>query len=165
MLALQYYNHLFCPQYNHTYILFPEIYQVGRLKPTILLTQSGYTCLNSHHNFILHKTCQKITHTHTYLHTPKNRWVIFISGLAYITLPTNSSSAAYVPGGEFGVIFAADTADVSAAGHRTQYPGVTETVALQMPVDEIPTHEVIHAGACVDDDFVGLRGLASATSA
>ncbi|PSR83815.1 hypothetical protein BD289DRAFT_435236 [Coniella lustricola] len=94
---------------------------------------------------------------------PRAQWVIFISGLAYITLPTNSTTAAYIPGGEFGVIFAADTADVSAAGHRTQYPGVTETVALQMPVDEVPTHEVIHSGPCVDDDFVGLRGLALAS--
>ncbi|KAF3765042.1 hypothetical protein M406DRAFT_243506, partial [Cryphonectria parasitica EP155] len=92
---------------------------------------------------------------------PHAQWVVFISGLAYITLPTNTSAAAYVPGGEFGVIFAADTAAVSAEGHRTQYPGVTETVALQIPVADgkVPDYEVLHSGACTDTDVGGLRGL------
>lgn len=89
-------------------------------------------------------------------------WVIFLSGLAYITLPTNSSAGAYIPGGEYGVLFAADTAAVSARGHGTRYPGATETVALEMPTDDgaVPAHQVLHSGACTAADFVGLRGLA-----
>jgi hypothetical protein len=42
----------------------------------------------------------------------------FISGLAYISLPTNDTSIAYVTGGEFGLIFAADIAGLIAQGHR-----------------------------------------------
>lgn len=88
------------------------------------------------------------------------RWVIFLSGLAYITLPNNASQSAYVPGGEMGLIFAADTADVTKIGHRTQYPGVVETVALQVPTTDgqIPPHEVLYMGACNAPDVNGLRG-------
>lgn len=98
--------------------------------------------------------------------THGDRWVVFTSGLAYITLPANNASEAYVQGGEYGVIFAADTADVSTQGHRTQYPGTTETVALEMPTEdgEIPAHEVLHSGACTALESAGLRGLAVSSS-
>lgn len=87
---------------------------------------------------------------------------MFISGLAYITLPTNDTTEAYIEGGEYGVIFAADTADVSTQGHRTQYPGTSETVALEMPTEdgEIPAYEVLHSGPCTASDFAGLHSLA-----
>lgn len=86
----------------------------------------------------------------------------FISGLAHITLPTDDTASAYVNGGEFGLIFAADTAAVSAQGHGTQYPGNTETVALAIPTSDglVPGHTVLHDGACTADDIEGLRGLA-----
>jgi fatty acid/phospholipid biosynthesis enzyme len=42
--------------------------------------------------------------------------VIFLSGLAHITLP-NSTAEAWVSGGKTGAILALDTADVSALGH------------------------------------------------
>lgn len=89
------------------------------------------------------------------------RWVVFTSGLAYITLPSNSSQGAYVSGGEFGLIFAADTAEVSSLGHRTQYPGVTETIALQIPTQDgaIPSHTMLHAGPCVANEVNGVQGL------
>jgi hypothetical protein len=87
-----------------------------------------------------------------------------VSGLAYITLPGNNSTGAYVSGGEFGLIFAADTADVSAEGHQTQYPGITETVALEVPTKdgESPAHSVLHNGPCVAGETTGLRGTAAA---
>ncbi|KAI0398740.1 hypothetical protein F4802DRAFT_592232 [Xylaria palmicola] len=90
---------------------------------------------------------------------PRNQWVVFMSGLAYITLPDDAATSAYVAGGQFGLIFAADTSDVSTKGHRTQYPGVTETVALQIPTADgkVPKHKVLHMGACSISEIAGLR--------
>lgn len=78
-----------------------------------------------------------------------HRWVIFLSGLAHITLP-HSNADAWVDGGKNGAILALDTAAVSAEGHYTRYPSDEETVALQVPVGEnaVPGHRVLHEGAC-----------------
>ncbi|KAI2630909.1 hypothetical protein GGR54DRAFT_176218 [Hypoxylon sp. NC1633] len=94
---------------------------------------------------------------------PHKQWVVFTTGLAYITLPDDNSTSAYVTGGQFGLLFVADTADVSQKGHRTQYPGITETVALQIPTCDgrIPEHTVLHMGPCNVDEISGLRGLAA----
>ncbi|KAN0113775.1 hypothetical protein V8E52_007428 [Russula decolorans] len=79
---------------------------------------------------------------------PTTQWVAFLSGLAHITLP-NSTVDAYVPGGENGFIFAADTAAVSSKGHSTNYPSNSETIALQIPTGgTIPQHNVLHSGPC-----------------
>ncbi|KAI0477557.1 hypothetical protein GGR56DRAFT_692223 [Xylariaceae sp. FL0804] len=96
---------------------------------------------------------------------PQNQWVVFTSGLAHITLPNNnndddddsSTSGAYVSGGESGLLFAADTADVSRRGHRTRYPGVTATTALQIPTRDgrVPEHSVLHAGPCSTSEITG----------
>ncbi|KAK8851053.1 hypothetical protein PGQ11_013532 [Apiospora arundinis] len=97
------------------------------------------------------------------LHTaPANQWVMFISGMAHITVPGDDSDGAYVLGGEFGLIFAADTANVSEKGHYTRYPGIVETVALQIPTlnGEIPPHQVVRPGPCLTNDTVGLRSFA-----
>lgn len=69
-------------------------------------------------------------------------------------------------GGELGVIFAADIAGLSAQGHRTQYPGVAETTALQIPTEGnvVPAYELLHSGPCTADEVAGLRGLATAGS-
>lgn len=77
------------------------------------------------------------------------RWVVFLSGLAHITLP-NSTAEAYIPGGKNGAILALDTADVSSLGHITKYPSQESTVALQIPLGQggIPGHAVLHDGAC-----------------
>ncbi|OTB06055.1 hypothetical protein M426DRAFT_319129 [Hypoxylon sp. CI-4A] len=93
---------------------------------------------------------------------PYKQWVIFTAGLADITLPDDNSTHAYVSGGEFGVIFAADTADASTKGHRTEYPGVTETIALQIPTKDntVPAHEVLHRGPCSQADTAGLHSIA-----
>lgn len=93
---------------------------------------------------------------------PAKQWVVFTTGLAYITLPDDPSTSAHVSGGAFGVIFAADTADVSGRGHRTQYPGITETIALQIPTEDgaEPPHAVLHPGPCLAKEVVGLKELA-----
>lgn len=76
------------------------------------------------------------------------RWVIFLSGLAHITLP-KSTAEAWIPGGRGGAILALDTAAVSVEGHYTEYPSETETVALQVPVGgKVPGHRVLYGGAC-----------------
>ncbi|CAJ2509353.1 Uu.00g143790.m01.CDS01 [Anthostomella pinea] len=92
---------------------------------------------------------------------PAKQWVYFTSGLAYITVPSNDSVGAYVTGGEFGLIFAADTADVSTEGHRTQYPSSTQTIGLQLPTlnGEVPAHDVLHSGPCITGEVSGLRAL------
>ncbi|RYO88969.1 hypothetical protein DL766_006560 [Monosporascus sp. MC13-8B] len=89
----------------------------------------------------------------------QQRWVVFISGLAYITLPDDDTTSAHISGGEFGLIFAADIAEVSRKGHRTQYPGITETIALVMPtVDgQVPAHSLLHMGPCSAEEVVGVR--------
>ncbi|KAE8147422.1 hypothetical protein BDV25DRAFT_160379 [Aspergillus avenaceus] len=78
---------------------------------------------------------------------PTIQWVSFVSGKAHVTLP-HSDDEAWVTGGEFGTILAIDTEDVSADGHFTEYPSDEVTVALAMPVKEVPGHRVLHAGAC-----------------
>ncbi|GAW19600.1 hypothetical protein ANO14919_090880 [Xylariales sp. No.14919] len=90
---------------------------------------------------------------------PENQWVIFTSGLAYITLPDDNTTSAYISGGPFGLIFAADTKEVSGKGHRTEYPGITETVALRVPTADgkVPEHRVLHSGPCSISEIAGIR--------
>ncbi|KAI1360352.1 hypothetical protein F5Y08DRAFT_52493 [Xylaria arbuscula] len=90
---------------------------------------------------------------------PQNQWVAFLSGLVNITLPDDDTASAYISGGQFGLIFAADTKDVSVKGHRTQYPGLTETVALQIPTADgkVPQHQVLHPGPCGAGEIAGVR--------
>lgn len=82
------------------------------------------------------------------------RWVIFISGLAHITLP-NSTAEAYVTGGRNGAILALDTADVSKLGHITTYPSKEPTVAIEVPLGEegVPAHRVLYKGPCKDAEL------------
>lgn len=98
--------------------------------------------------------------------TNVRRWVIFLSGLAHITLPSDSTTSAYVSGGQFGMMFAADTAAVSGTGHNTSYPGLTETIALQIPTldSEVPSHSVLHRGPCTAADIMGVLGLTGGSS-
>ncbi|CAN8103336.1 unnamed protein product [Discula destructiva] len=95
-----------------------------------------------------------------YHNPPHPQWTIFISGLAFISLPTNDVSA-YISG-EFGLIFAADTVGLSKLGHRTQYPGITETVSVSIPTKDglIPSHMLLHYGPCAKKDIVGYDELA-----
>lgn len=93
---------------------------------------------------------------YAYLYHPgTHRYVAFLSGLAHITLP-NSNQEAWIRGGKYGLIIAADTADVSRDGHITQYPSMMETTALQIPLARgvVPPHKLLHAGPCQKDQMV-----------
>ncbi|KAK8007065.1 hypothetical protein PG989_001055 [Apiospora arundinis] len=70
-----------------------------------------------------------------------DRWVMVTSGLARITVRGDDSDGVYIQGGESGLLFAADTPDLS-EGHYTSYPGITETIALLFPTKEgaVPAH-------------------------
>ncbi|TFY61158.1 hypothetical protein EVG20_g7161 [Dentipellis fragilis] len=83
---------------------------------------------------------------------PNVQFVVFLSGLAHITLP-NSTDEAWVAGGRNGVIIAVDTTDVSTFGHITEYPSGDETLALQIPTANgtTPGHKVVHAGPCLTE--------------
>lgn len=71
-----------------------------------------------------------------------------MSGLAHVTL-ANSTDEAFIHGGENGVIFVADTSDVSPKGHSTNYPSKEETRAIQIPTGgTIPQHSVLYKGPC-----------------
>ncbi|KAJ5123668.1 hypothetical protein N7448_009765 [Penicillium atrosanguineum] len=85
---------------------------------------------------------------------PALQWVIFLSGLAHITLP-NSTAEAWVAGGKNGAILALDTADVSAFGHYTTYPSKEQTITLEIPLgnEGIPAHTVLHGGPCKGEEL------------
>jgi hypothetical protein len=93
--------------------------------------------------------------------TCQSRWVVFLTGLAHITIP-NTTAQAFVTGGKDGVIFAADVAAVSSSGHSTNYPSNAETIALQIPTGgAIPQHNVLHPGPCSPGEIIkrNARGL------
>jgi hypothetical protein len=81
--------------------------------------------------------------------------VIFLSGLAHITL-SNSTAEARVSGGRNGAILALDTANVSALGHYTTYPSQEQTIALEIPLGKggVPGHTVLHGGACRGEELL-----------
>jgi hypothetical protein len=84
------------------------------------------------------------------------RLVFFVSGLIHLSLP-NSTDEAWVQGGKYGLIVAADTANVSTHGHRTRYPGNDATVALQVPFANTGLkHGVLHPGACEYEEMAFL---------
>ncbi|KAI0842020.1 hypothetical protein F5Y06DRAFT_258836 [Hypoxylon sp. FL0890] len=88
---------------------------------------------------------------------PFKQYVWFVTGLIHLSLP-NGTDEAIVNGGRYGLIFADDTSDISGWGHRTQYPGGDETVAIQIPVkDNVrPPYKVLHGGACTLGETVGV---------
>ncbi|KAI2608592.1 uncharacterized protein GGS25DRAFT_284208 [Hypoxylon fragiforme] len=102
------------------------------------------------------------------LHTaPFKQWVFIVTGLTYFTLPDDPSTTALITGGEFGLVFASDTPDVSVRGHASSFPGLTDTICLQMPVagDKIPDHRFLHMGQCNAEEMTGLRGMSAVASA
>ncbi|KAI1803432.1 hypothetical protein F4811DRAFT_342403 [Daldinia bambusicola] len=95
---------------------------------------------------------------------PRNQWIIVLHGMAIITLPDDDSVTVTAMPGEAGVLFAADTPDVSPQGHGNYFPGVTETIFLQIPTKDnaIPEHTVLREdGPCVADKYKALRGWAT----
>ncbi|EKV04891.1 WD40 repeat-like protein [Penicillium digitatum] len=84
---------------------------------------------------------------------PALQWVVFLSGLAHITLPT-STTEAWIEGGKNGAILALDTADVSALGHFTTYPSQERTTSVVIPLGKkgVPGHRVLHEGPCQEEE-------------
>ncbi|EGD86740.1 hypothetical protein H112_05247 [Trichophyton rubrum D6] len=84
---------------------------------------------------------------------PVAQWVIYVSGVAHITLP-NRTEETWIRGGANGAIIAADTADASERGHFTVYPSNIQTIAWQLPFKDgaLPKHRVLHRGACKRDE-------------
>ncbi|KAF3068947.1 hypothetical protein GL218_08059 [Daldinia childiae] len=96
--------------------------------------------------------------------TPRNQWIIVLNGLAVITLPDNSSVTVATSPGEMGLLFAADTPEVSREGHGNYFPGVSETIFLQVPTKDgaIPEHKVLNDdGPCTPNKYTALRGWAT----
>ncbi|KAL8367139.1 hypothetical protein RB595_008898 [Gaeumannomyces hyphopodioides] len=99
-------------------------------------------------------------------HAPRLQLVVFLSGLARITLPSSSgggngtATSFDVRGGRNGIIVAADTRDVSGLGHTTDYPGDEPTVVLQMPIAAgrpgFGRYSVLHEGPCTEEEMSGL---------
>ncbi|KXG50934.1 uncharacterized protein PGRI_065060 [Penicillium griseofulvum] len=85
---------------------------------------------------------------------PALQWVVFLSGLAHITLP-DSTTEAWIEGGRNGVILALDTADVSALGHFTTYPSRDRTTSVVIPLEKgVPSHRVLHDGPCQGEELL-----------
>ncbi|KAI9667404.1 MAG: hypothetical protein M1821_000219 [Bathelium mastoideum] len=79
---------------------------------------------------------------------PAPQLVVYLTGLAHITLPANSSSEAWVLGGSgTSLVIATDT---TGGGHLTSYPSDDTTVYLQIPLGDntIPAHTVLCDDAC-----------------
>jgi hypothetical protein len=88
---------------------------------------------------------------------PAPQFVAFLSGLAHITLP-NSTADAWVQGGKYGLIIAADSAEYSTYAHITTYPSDADTVAMQIPFESgyLPIHSVLYEGPCQWSEMVGI---------
>ncbi|KAJ6443755.1 small secreted protein [Purpureocillium lavendulum] len=88
---------------------------------------------------------------------PAQQFVLFTSGLIHITLP-NGTDEAWIQGGKYGLIIAADTADVSTHGHRTRYPSAADTVGIQFPIKPGTKFEYkrLHHGPCREAEMTGL---------
>ncbi|KAI1371990.1 hypothetical protein F4677DRAFT_433672 [Hypoxylon crocopeplum] len=94
---------------------------------------------------------------------PYNQWVIVLNGLAVVSLPDNSSTTVTTEPGELGLLFFMDTPAITTKGHRTVYPGISETIFLQIPTKDgkIPEHRILSDNTpCSANEFVSLRGWA-----
>lgn len=82
-----------------------------------------------------------------------NRWNVFLSGLAHITIP-NSQQEVYIEGGKYGLLLAADTADVSQSGHISS-TGNEEVTDLMIPTPNgrLPRHNVLHSNPCTPQEL------------
>lgn len=86
-----------------------------------------------------------------------NRFSLVISGLVHIRLP-NLTTEAWIQGGKYGFIIAADTIEVSKLGHITEFPGGDDTVIAQFPIagGVVPEHVVLHEGPCNAGSGIGV---------
>ena len=82
-----------------------------------------------------------------------NRFVVFVTGIATISVPSSPISA-YIFGGTWNsLIIATDTAAVSTTGHSTLYDA--DTIILEIPTagGVVPAHTILHEGPCLIGDF------------
>lgn len=85
-----------------------------------------------------------------------------MAGQVHIQTPSSGLAdkynEVYIEGGRYGWLIAADTADVAAQGHITDFPSDERTVVAQFPVkgNKAPPHSVLHKGPCLKEDLVGL---------
>ena len=88
------------------------------------------------------------THLTTTVDLIAFRLVVFLTGLAHVTLPANSSSDAWIVGGSAASLVVA--ADTTGGGHITTYPSDETTLSLQIPLegDGLLPHKVIGNEAC-----------------
>ena len=77
--------------------------------------------------------------------------MVFTSGLAVVTLPSNTGTA-YVRGGQNGIIIAVDTVGT---GHYTSYPSNSETASLFIPFQggTYPAHSGVAEGPCIGNQL------------
>lgn len=82
---------------------------------------------------------------------------MFLTGLVHITLP-DSKDEAWIQGGKYGILIAADTKNVSETGHITNFPGGSDTVVAQFPItgNVLPAHKVLYSGPCKLDELIGM---------
>ena len=85
-----------------------------------------------------------------------------MAGQVHIKTPSSGLpdkfNEVYIEGGRYGWLIAADTADIAAQGHVTDFPSDERTVIAQFLVkgNKPPPHSVLHHGPCVEEDFAGL---------
>lgn len=72
-------------------------------------------------------------------------------------LPDSNITTTIVGGERQGLLFAADTPDVSKQGHGNYFPGSTDTVFVQVPTagSIVPKHKVLYQGPCTADEYEG----------
>lgn len=90
--------------------------------------------------------------------------MVILQGIGVITVPSDDSTEVVLTPGEAGILFATDTADVSHEGHGSIFPGVTETIFLQIPAEgnKVPDHCVVYEDApCTANEYAGLRSWAT----
>lgn len=90
--------------------------------------------------------------------------MLVLYGLGVITLPHDNSTEVVLIPGEAGLMFVTDTADVSKEGHGSYFPGVTESVFLQIPAkdNKVPDHSVVYENKpCTANEYAGLREWAT----
>ncbi|OCK84767.1 hypothetical protein K432DRAFT_319778 [Lepidopterella palustris CBS 459.81] len=98
----------------------------------------------------------------TISHAPTVQFTMVLSGLIHIRIPNSTlsqeKSEAWIHGGRYGIIIAADTAEKSKSGHIAEFPSADETVLAEFPVagDSIPEHSLLYTGPCKMADLIGV---------
>ncbi|OCL15472.1 hypothetical protein AOQ84DRAFT_278891 [Glonium stellatum] len=98
----------------------------------------------------------------TIRHAPAVQYSLVLSGLVHIRIPNSTlspeQSEAWIVGGKYGILIAADTVDVSKAGHVTEFPSSDDTVIAQFPIpgNKVPEHRLLYTGPCKMEELVGL---------